>query len=158
VTGFLGGVNWALLVARVCHLYPNANPNKLVSRFFRVYTQWCWPNPVMLCSIEEDDLGFPVWDPRKNPRDCTHHMSIITAAYPCMNSSYNVSTRTRRVMMEQFHNGNKICEVDIVAADSDDLHSWKGWVESRLRQLTLMVLGNQMVNNVVFMQCASCET
>ncbi|XP_059643221.1 nuclear poly(A) polymerase 4-like isoform X2 [Cornus florida] len=166
VTGFLGGVNWALLVARVCQLYPNAVPSMLVSRFFRVYTQWNWPNPVMLCAIEEDALGFSVWDPRKNPRDRTHHMPIITPAYPCMNSSYNVSVSTLRVMMEQFQFGNKICEeielnkdqwgamfepylffesyknylqVDIVAADVDDLRAWKGWVESRLRYLTLMI-------------------
>ncbi|KAF5726851.1 nuclear poly(A) polymerase 4-like [Tripterygium wilfordii] len=166
VTGFLGGVNWALLVARVCQLYPNAVPSMLVSRFFRVYTQWRWPNPVMLCEIEEDELGFSVWDPRKNPRDRTHHMPIITPAYPCMNSSYNVSTSTLRVMMEQFEYGNKICEeielnkakwsalfepylffesyknylqVDIVAANVDDLRAWRGWVESRLRQLTLMI-------------------
>uniref|UniRef100_A0A6N2MDS7 polynucleotide adenylyltransferase n=1 Tax=Salix viminalis TaxID=40686 RepID=A0A6N2MDS7_SALVM len=166
VTGFLGGVNWALLVARVCQLYPNAIPSMLVSRFFRVYTQWRWPNPVMLCSIEENELGFPVWDPRKNPRDRFHHMPIITPAYPCMNSSYNVSTSTLRVMTEQFQSGNSICEeielnkaqwsalfdpylffeayknylqVDIVAADSVDLLAWKGWVESRLRQLTLKI-------------------
>ncbi|WCJ29481.1 nuclear poly(a) polymerase [Euphorbia peplus] len=166
VTGFLGGVNWALLVARVCQLYPNAIPSMLVARFFRVYTQWRWPNPVMLCSIEEDELGFPVWDPRKNPRDRFHHMPIITPAYPCMNSSYNVSISTLRVMMEQFECGNKICEeiemnkvqwcslfepylffeayknylqIDIIAADADDLLAWKGWVESRLRQLTLKI-------------------
>ncbi|XP_034903556.1 nuclear poly(A) polymerase 4 isoform X1 [Populus alba] len=166
VTGFLGGVNWALLVARVCQLYPNAIPSMLVSRFFRVYTQWRWPNPVMLCSIEEDDLGFPVWDPRKNPRDRFHLMPIITPAYPCMNSSYNVSTSTLRVMTEQFQSGNRICEeielnkaqwsalfepylffeayknylqVDIVAAVAADLLAWKGWVESRLRQLTLKI-------------------
>ncbi|XP_020575154.1 nuclear poly(A) polymerase 4-like [Phalaenopsis equestris] len=166
VTGFLGGVNWALLVARVCQLYPNAVSSMLVSRFFRVYTQWRWPNPVMLCAIEEDELGFPVWDPRKNPRDRTHQMPIITPAYPCMNSSYNVSTSTLRVMIEQFQFGNRICEeielnkaiwnalfepylffdsyknylqVDIVATDSDDLRIWKGWVESRLRQLTLKI-------------------
>ncbi|KAH9603290.1 hypothetical protein KSS87_001826 [Heliosperma pusillum] len=166
VTGFLGGVNWALLVARVCQLYPNAIPSMLVSRFFRVFTQWRWPNPVMLCPIGEDDLGFPVWDPRKNPRDRTHHMPIITPAYPCMNSSYNVSTSTLRVMMEQFEYGNKICQdidlnkaqwsrlfesyvffesyknylqVDIIAEDTDDLLAWKGWVESRLRQLTLKI-------------------
>ncbi|CAM8967471.1 unnamed protein product [Rhodiola kirilowii] len=166
VTGYLGGVNWALLVARICQLYPNAIPSMLVSRFFRVYTQWRWPNPVMLCSIEEDELGFPVWDPRKYPRDRTHHMPIITPAYPSMNSSYNVSTSTLRVMMEQFQYGNKICEeielnktkwsalfepylffeayknylqVDIVAADPDDLLSWRGWVESRIRQLTLKI-------------------
>ncbi|KAF1898499.1 hypothetical protein Lal_00032079 [Lupinus albus] len=166
VTGFLGGVNLALLVARVCQLYPNANPSMLVSRFFRVYTQWRWPNPVMLCPIEENELGFSVWDPRRNPRDRTHHMPIITPAYPCMNSTYSVSTSTLRVMMEQFQYGNKICgevelnkvhwsalfepyiffesyknylQVDLVAADVDDLRAWKGWVESRLRQLTLMI-------------------
>ncbi|XP_059286002.1 nuclear poly(A) polymerase 4 isoform X2 [Lycium ferocissimum] len=166
VTGFLGGVNWALLVARICQLYPNAIPSMLVSRFFRVYTQWRWPNPVMLCPIEEDELGFLVWDPRKNPKDRTHHMPIITPAYPCMNSSYNVSPSTLRVMMDQFQIGYKTCEdvelnkaqwpalfehyfffeayknylqVEIVAADNNDLLAWKGWVESRLRQLTLKI-------------------
>ncbi|GKV10004.1 hypothetical protein SLEP1_g21431 [Rubroshorea leprosula] len=166
VTGFLGGVNWALLVARVCQLYPNAIPSMLVSRFFRVYTQWRWPNPVMLCPIEADELGLTVWDPRKNPRDRLHHMPIITPAYPCMNSSYNVSLSTLRVMVEQFKCGNKMCEeielnkaqwsalfepylffeayknylqVDIVASDADDLLAWKGRVESRLRQLTLKI-------------------
>lgn len=83
----------------------------LVPRFFRVYTQWRWPNPVLLCSIEENELGFPTWDPRKNPQDRFHHMPIITPAYPCMNSSYNVSVSTRRVMTEQFHHGNRLCEV-----------------------------------------------
>ncbi|KAL5207320.1 hypothetical protein ABZP36_031755 [Zizania latifolia] len=167
VTGLLGGVSWALLVARVCQLYPNAVPSMLVSRFFRVFTQWQWPNPVMLCTIENDDgLGFSVWDPRKNPRDRSHVMPIITPAYPCMNSSYNVSTSTLRVIMEQFQFGNKICQeielnkaswtalfepfqffevytrylvVDIVADDDDDLRLWKGWIESRLRQLTLKI-------------------
>ncbi|XP_078177094.1 nuclear poly(A) polymerase 4-like isoform X2 [Carex rostrata] len=167
VTGFLGGVNLALLVGRVCQFYPNATPNMLVSRFFRVYTQWRWPNPVMLCAIEEnEDLGFTVWDPRKFPGDRKHHMPIITPAYPCMNSSYNVSSSTLRVMMEQFNHANKICQeiemnkacwntlfepyqffeayknylqVEVVAADVEDHRLWKGWVESRLRQLTLKI-------------------
>lgn len=111
MTGFLGGVNWALLVARVCQLYPNANPSMLVSRFFRVYTLWRWPNPVMLCEIEDGELGFSIWDPSKNPRDRNHIMPIITPAYPCMNSSYNVSASTLWVMMEQFQFGKMICEV-----------------------------------------------
>ncbi|KAF3785389.1 Nuclear poly(A) polymerase 1 [Nymphaea thermarum] len=168
VSGFLGGINWALLVARICQLYPNAVPSMLVSRFFRVYTQWRWPNPVMLCAIEEGPLGLPVWDPRKNPRDRLHHMPIITPAYPCMNSSYNVSLSTLRVMTEEFQRGKEICEemeadheanwnslcepypffeayknylqIEITSENDDDLRKWKGWVESRLRQLTLKVL------------------
>ncbi|KAB1226380.1 Poly(A) polymerase [Morella rubra] len=111
VSGFLGGINWALLVARICQLYPNALPNMLVSRFFRVYTQWRWPNPVMLCANEEGSLGLSVWDPRRNPKDRFHLMPIITPAYPCMNSSYNVSSSTLRIMSEEFQRGSEICEV-----------------------------------------------
>jgi poly(A) polymerase len=65
----------------------------------------------MLCPIEENELQLPIWDPRRNHRDRYHIMPIITPAYPCMNSSYNVSTSTLRVMMEQFCHGNKICDV-----------------------------------------------
>ncbi|XP_020598321.1 nuclear poly(A) polymerase 1 [Phalaenopsis equestris] len=166
VAGFLGGINWALLVARICQLYPNALPSMLVSRFFRVYTQWRWPNPVMLCEIEEGTLGLSIWDPRRNFKDRHHIMPIITPAYPCMNSSYNVSSSTLRVMTEEFQRGNEFCEamgankadwstlfepypffeayknyleIDITAANEDDLRKWKGWVESRLRTLILKI-------------------
>ncbi|KAI3940738.1 hypothetical protein MKW98_030057 [Papaver atlanticum] len=164
VAGFLGGINWALLVARICQLYPNALPSVLVSRFFKIYRQWQWPNPVLLCAIEEGSL--PVWDPRRNHRDRLHHMPIITPAYPCMNSSYNVSCSTLHVMTEEFQRGHEICEamelnkadwnnlfeqypffdayknylqIEISAENNDDLRNWKGWVESRLRQLTLKI-------------------
>ncbi|CAN1296592.1 Nuclear poly(A) polymerase 1 [Linum perenne] len=166
VSGFLGGINWALLVARICQLYPNALPNMLVSRFFRVYTQWRWPNPVMLCAIEERSFGLQVWDPRRNHKDRYHLMPIITPAYPSMNSSYNVSTSTLRIMSEEFQRGSEICEameaskadwetlfepfsffdayknylqIDISAENEHDLRSWKGWVESRLRTLMLKI-------------------
>jgi poly(A) polymerase len=34
-------------------------------------------------------------------------------------------------------------QIDITANDDDDLRRWKGWVESRLRQLTLKVTVTQ---------------
>jgi len=33
--GYLGGVNWAILLAYTCKLYPRANASMLVSRFFK---------------------------------------------------------------------------------------------------------------------------
>ncbi|KAJ1437831.1 polymerase, nucleotidyl transferase domain [Sesbania bispinosa] len=131
-----------------------------------VYGQWRWPNPIMLCPIEEGSLGLQVWDPRRYPRDRYHLMPIITPAYPCMNSSYNVSSSTLCIMSGEFQRGNEICEameankadwdtlfepypffdayknylqIDISAENDDDLRKWKGWVESRLRQLTLKI-------------------
>ncbi|XP_017255375.1 nuclear poly(A) polymerase 1 isoform X2 [Daucus carota subsp. sativus] len=166
VMGFLGGINWALLVARICQLYPNALPSMLVSRFFRVFKKWHWPYPVMLCPLKESSLGFPVWDPRKNFKDRQHLMPIITPAYPCMNSSYNVSNSTLSIMVEEFKRGHKICkamekgcgswktlferfsffeaykhylQIDISAENDEDLRKWKGWVESRIRLLTLKI-------------------
>ena len=41
VNGFLGGVAWAMLVARICQLYPNAVAGAIVSRFFIIMHQWC---------------------------------------------------------------------------------------------------------------------
>ena len=40
ILGFLGGVQWALLVARTCQLYPRAAPAALVQRLFVVFKHW----------------------------------------------------------------------------------------------------------------------
>ncbi len=36
VTGYLGGVNWAILLAYICKLYPKGVPSVIISRFFKV--------------------------------------------------------------------------------------------------------------------------
>jgi hypothetical protein len=56
VIGYLGGVSWAILTARICQLYPTAAPATIVSRFFRVFELWKWPGAVVLC--ESTDPGI----------------------------------------------------------------------------------------------------
>ncbi|CAM9911218.1 unnamed protein product [Lampetra planeri] len=108
--GFLGGVSWAMLVARTCQLYPNAIASTLVHKFFLVFSKWEWPKPVLLKQPEECNLNLPVWDPRVNPTDRYHVMPIITPAYPHQNSTYNVTMSTRTVMVEEFKQGLAITD------------------------------------------------
>eukprot|EP00003_Mantamonas_plastica_P017224 TRINITY_DN2867_c0_g1_i1.p1 TRINITY_DN2867_c0_g1~~TRINITY_DN2867_c0_g1_i1.p1 ORF type:complete len:159 (-),score=14.89 TRINITY_DN2867_c0_g1_i1:19-495(-) len=37
VMGYLGGVSWAMLTARICQLYPNAAPSQIILRFFIIW-------------------------------------------------------------------------------------------------------------------------
>ncbi|XP_074650766.1 poly(A) polymerase beta-like [Tubulanus polymorphus] len=160
--GFLGGVSWAMLVARVCQLYPNAAAATLVQKFFMVYKTWEWPQPVLLKQPEESNLGFPVWDPRTNPSDRFHLMPIITPAYPQQNSTFNVTLSTRTIMTEEFMEGFEITEqiflskeewcklfetsgffhkykhyiVLVVKSENEEQHlEWIGLVESKIRLL-----------------------
>nr|XP_021150029.1 poly(A) polymerase gamma isoform X1 [Columba livia] len=171
--GFLGGVSWAMLVARTCQLYPNALASTLVNKFFLVFSKWEWPNPVLLKQPEENDLNLPVWDPRVNPSDRHHLMPIITPAYPQQNSTYNVSTSTRAVMVEEFKHGlevtNEILQgksdwsklfeplnffqkykhyiVLTASASSEEHHlEWVGLVESKIRVLVGNLERNEFIN------------
>jgi poly(A) polymerase len=76
VFGYLGGVSWAILTARVCQLYPNAVPAALAQRFFRFYSMWKWPTPITLTELIDAGLGLPIW----NGQVCRIH----TLSYSCL--------------------------------------------------------------------------
>jgi len=42
VMGYLGGVSWAIMTAKVCQLFPTLLPFRLFKLFFEVYSQWDW--------------------------------------------------------------------------------------------------------------------
>ncbi|XP_007255485.3 poly(A) polymerase alpha [Astyanax mexicanus] len=172
ILGFLGGVSWAMLVARTCQLYPNAVASTLVHKFFLVFSKWEWPNPVLLKQPEDCNLNLPVWDPRVTPSDRYHLMPIITPAYPQQNSTYNVSVSTRNIMVEEFKQGLAITDeilqnkadwsklfeapnffqkykhyiVLLASAPTEKQHlEWVGLVESKIR----ILVGNLEKNEFI---------
>jgi poly(A) polymerase len=64
IMGFPGGVAWAMLVARVCQLYPQATSSTIILKFFRIMEKWQWPQPVLLKQITTGKLAVRVWNPR----------------------------------------------------------------------------------------------
>ncbi|KAI0677265.1 polymerase [Trametes maxima] len=164
VNGFLGGVAWAMLVARVCQLYPNAVAGAIVSRFFVIMHKWSWPQPVLLKPIEDGPLQVRVWNPKLYPQDRAHRMPIITPAYPSMCATHNVMASTQQIMKEEFQRGCTIVDQVMngeaewsalfvkhdffqryrfylqVTASSRTLemqNKWSGTVESKMRHLVM---------------------
>ncbi|KAF9362819.1 polynucleotide adenylyltransferase [Mortierella sp. NVP85] len=160
--GFLGGVAWAMLVARVCQLYPNACAATIISRFFSILHKWQWPQPVLLKPIEEGPLHVRVWNPKLYPADKAHKMPIITPVYPSMCSTHNVTDSTKAVMLSEFKDAAELVNrimvervpwsdlfvkddfftryrhyLQVIASsDSEERHlRWSGFVESRIRHL-----------------------
>ena len=98
--GYPGGVAWAILVAKVCKMFPKLKPNKLVRKFFDVYASWNWNEPVMINEIKKEVLfscPVEVWKPEEKRSIC-----ILTPAFPCQNTNYNTTDTTKRVMIEEF--------------------------------------------------------
>jgi len=163
--GFLGGVNFQILVAFVCQLFPTATPARLLAHFFELYRAWKWPTEIRLCHpYPVSGLDLEQFGDRRSPGEL---MPIITPAYPCRNSSYNVSKATLAIMSEEFALAEKVCKgirrqtsesdfsiwaplfekteffcryqnyiaVRATGSDDDALARWGGWIESRLRKL-----------------------
>jgi len=169
--GFLGGVAWAMLVARVCQLYPRAAASAIVSKFFLIMYQWKWPQPVLLKPIEDGPLR--IWNPKIYPSDKAHRMPVITPAYPSMCATHNVTMSTQTIMTQEFKRATEIVEyimvgvkqwpelfakhdffqkyryyLQVIASSNTEerQRKWTGLVESKLRQLVMKL---ELVDNLV---------
>ncbi|CAG8772782.1 7817_t:CDS:2, partial [Acaulospora morrowiae] len=114
------GVAWAMLVARICQLYPNAIAGAIVSKFFRIMYKWEWPQPVLLKPIEDGPLQVRVWNPKCDIMvyhgDRFHLMPIITPAYPSMCATHNVTQSTKKIIEEEFIRAADIADKVMVGA------------------------------------------
>lgn len=163
IMGFPGGVAWAMLVARICQLYPNAVSATIVGKFFNILAKWNWPQPVLLKPIEDGPLQVRVWNPKIYPLDRSHRMPVITPAYPSMCATHNITSSTQKVILSEIKRGGTIVDeitvgtktwadffvkhtffnqykyyLSIVAATkgtTENQLQWSGLVESKVRLL-----------------------
>ncbi|RVD93247.1 poly (A) polymerase type 1 [Tubulinosema ratisbonensis] len=162
--GYFGGVAYALSVAKVCQLFPNACSFTIVNKFFKMLSKFKWPNPIIIKKIEQNELGFRVWDPNNNLADKFHRMPVITPAYPAMCSTHNVFlstqywltrefTKAYKVINEALENKNlnwkeelfspsdfflvhkSFLSVFVLTKEDENIDKLVGYVESRLRIL-----------------------
>ena len=115
---YMGGVALAVLVARVCQLYPNAASFTLLGKFFTMYANWFSPKPEVRknqpiyltvdLNVADSELQQLSWDSSKKARDATHIFPVITPALPYQNTCAQVTKSSMRVICEEFARGNAI--------------------------------------------------
>ncbi|EFQ33262.1 uncharacterized protein GLRG_08406 [Colletotrichum graminicola M1.001] len=163
IMGFPGGVAWAMLVARVCQLYPKAASSVIVNKFFHIMRRWPWPQPVLLKHVEGGPLQVRVWNPKLYKGDQFHLMPVITPAYPSMCATYNITRSAMTVIQQELQRGCDITDaimlgrspwsdlfvkhtfftqgykyyISVITSSTDkEAHKvWSGYVESKVRVL-----------------------
>ena len=91
-------------------LNPDSNAMEVIQKFFHLYGHWEWPKPVTLVdldksSFEHQTMGlstfYSSWNPEYNIPDRLQVMPIITPTYPHINSSFNVSGNTKKLIQQK---------------------------------------------------------
>lgn len=164
IVGFPGGVAWAMMVARVCQLYPMAAAPLVVQKFFHIMKIWKWPQPITLQQKEDVSLQIqPEWDPSTSRGDRAHLMPVLTPCYPIQNSTHTITSSTKKVILRELDRGHDIVNdiytgkkewkdlfkrhtfftetykhyicVITAAKTSASLKSWEGFVLSKVKIL-----------------------
>eukprot|EP01017_Pseudomicrothorax_dubius_P045959 TRINITY_DN8032_c0_g1_i2.p1 TRINITY_DN8032_c0_g1~~TRINITY_DN8032_c0_g1_i2.p1 ORF type:complete len:397 (-),score=83.61 TRINITY_DN8032_c0_g1_i2:34-1224(-) len=105
--GFLGGISCAILVARICQMYPNFCVSKLLQKFFAIFSNWMWSDwPVYIEEVRWESGSLE--DLNKFQRiddDLAPPMRILTPAFPCINAAHNVTQATLATIETQLRCG-----------------------------------------------------
>ena len=120
--GYVGGVSFALMTAKVCQLYPNLSAKQIVERFFYTFDSWGWNEnkPIMLGPILDSKIpGFALnraaqfreWNGVKYPQDKLQPMPIITPIFPTHNTAYNVTETQKSIILSEIKRGKEIVEL-----------------------------------------------
>jgi len=129
VLGYLGGFSWAVLVAKACIDMHQSNPSggfdatNVIQSFFHLFATWPWPQAVALVEIDPTEkfqqqqlvqlassLNLLSWNPDKYPGDSMHVMPVLTTTYPLINSTFNVSQHTLRLIQEKMSDAALTCD------------------------------------------------
>lgn len=107
VQTFPNGVCLAIMVARVCQVYPSHEPSVLLRFFFRFFSHWMSGKsriqPIFItCSLHGGGAHIPgmlpSWDPARHTDDL---FPIINPAYPYVNSAHSLGSSSLRCFFNE---------------------------------------------------------
>ena len=161
--GFLGGVNFALMLMYVAQRHPKALAHTLVTVFFATFSAWKWsrtrPRPLRLDEHVQHEC--PVWLQAYEwaPRG-SEAMVVLTPCFPRFNTTFTASQLTLGILQQEFQraaaaattaastNWADLCSgvealttcprfihIAIQAPGTAEGRAWQGYVEAQCRYL-----------------------
>lgn len=183
--GYLGGIAYALLTAKVFQMYPNYSVGALLERFLFIYAyEWDWETWVVrivdeilvpgsgqagangsngISASQGQKKGFTPANqnfnlaaqqfyqgymsgnfpgmnpmmmgvmPTTQPKHLKRYMTVLTPAWPQMNSTHNVTFGTREVILKTFKKKHddllKILELEIEGDKDRVSEAWIKWFQ-----------------------------
>lgn len=118
IYGYLGGIAWTILVARILVAHPFATIDRLLLYFFELYSHRNWQKPLYLTEpLDTGDINSTTFSPKLSSKDRTAHMPVLTPYY-MMNTTHNVTKFTFQTLKSEFKRGYKLIfqnKVDMLA-------------------------------------------
>lgn len=156
--GFLGGVNFALMLMYVAQRHPKANAALLVTHFFTTFAAWKWsrarPRPVRLDEhvLHECPVWLQAFEWVPRAAEC---MVVLTPCFPRFNTTFTTSPLTLSIMQKEFQRAvdtgaqfEHLCQsvealttcprfirIAIQAPGTLEGRAWQGYVEAQVRYL-----------------------
>lgn len=162
-SGYLGGVNLALLLCYIAQKNPTAVASTLVARFFDTYSKWRWSKTAPVQLDSHVDHTCPVWL-RSMEWSAKHAevMVILTPCFPRFNTTYAASHHSSKVMVKElakaakelaggqvtatnlaavcqpldcFRTCSRFLRLTVCAPDTKEGASWQGYIEAQTRYI-----------------------
>ena len=107
--GYLGGISWAIMTAKIAQMYPNYCAAQLLERFFFIFSHWNFGEmPITIekvrREVEEGMLRFLSFQWEGGVEQMSE-FNIITPAFPCMNSAHSVTSTTGEIIRRRLREG-----------------------------------------------------
>lgn len=154
LNGYLSGISWTILCAKICLIYPNLSVPDLIQKFFKIYSLWDWSIPI---SINPSESPY-------YPNSYNSLMTITTPIYPSYNTAYTLIPSAFSLIVTELELASKIVKdiiegfqewqilfedldffqqykfyikVVISACGENDYETWSGLIFSRIKYLLL---------------------
>lgn len=110
IFGYLGGVSYSIMVAKICQDNQDLSLADLLCKFFEVYSEWNWFDPVFIKIGRKRDTKLNLNNLKMLDEYSSDQMPILTPNTIPKNSAYRVCLFTYYTICREMTRAKLICK------------------------------------------------